>query len=83
MNGLCNFNVYPNINITKKVVQASIRVSEYVLFSHAILDVILLDENDECIGNNTFVIDTSNGFLEWGSDDKFLVEWVKNKIVQK
>ena len=80
MSEICSFNVYPNITITKKIVKTTIRVCEYVPFTKAVLSVLLLDENDIGLENKIFVMDVTNGFLEWGSDDKYLVNWVKEKL---
>lgn len=80
MSEICSFNVYPNITITKKVVKGILRVTEYVPFIKANISVMLFDENDKIIDNRFFVIDTTNGFNEWSNDDKYLVNWVKNKL---
>lgn len=81
MSEICSFNVYPNINITKKVVRAVIRISEYIPFTKANIIVILFDETDKVIDNRVYVLD-GDDFLNWGNDDKYVVNWIKNKISQ-
>ena len=79
MSEICSFNVYPNITITKKVVRGVLRVSEYIPFTKATILVMLFDENDKLIDNRVYVIEGED-FLNWGTDDKYLVNWVKNKL---
>ena len=80
MSEICSFNVFPNINITKKIVKAILRVTEYVPFIKASITVMLFDEYDKIIDTRLYVIDTTNGFNEWTNDDKYLVNWVKTKL---
>ena len=80
MSEICSFNVFPNISITKKVVKAILRITEYVPFIKANILVMLFDECDKLIDNRFYVIDATNGFLEWSNDDTFLIKWVKNKL---
>ena len=79
MSEICSFNVYPNITITKKVVRAVLRVSEYIPFIKATIMVVLFEENDKVIDNRCYVLDGED-FLNWGNDDKYLVNWIKNKL---
>jgi hypothetical protein len=79
MSEICSFNVYPNITITKKVVRGILRVSEYIPFIKASILVMLFDENDKLIDNRIYIIEGED-FLNWGTDDKYLVNWVKNKL---
>ena len=79
MSEICSFNVYPNITITKKIVRGVLRVSEYIPFIKATIMVVLFDENDKVIDNRCYIIDGED-FLNWGTDDKYLVNWIKNKL---
>jgi hypothetical protein len=79
MSEICSFNVYPNITITKKVVKGILRVSEYIPFVKANVAVMLFDENDKIIDNRFYIID-GDDFLNWGNDDKYLVNLIKNKL---
>ena len=79
MSEICSFNVYPNITITKKIVRGVLRVSEYIPFIKATIMVVLFDENDKVIDNRCYVLDGED-FLNWGNDDKYLVNWIKNKL---
>ena len=79
MSEICSFNVYPNITITKKIVRGVLRVSEYIPFIKANIMVVLFDENDKVIDNRCYVLDGED-FLNWGNDDKYLVNWVKTKL---
>jgi hypothetical protein len=79
MSEICSFNIYPNITITKKIVRGVLRVSEYIPFIKANIMVVLFDENDKVIDNRCYVLDGED-FLNWGNDDKYLVNWVKTKL---
>lgn len=83
MNPSNEFNVYPNINISKKIVKAAFKVCEYIPFTSAKISVILFDENDSGIDTRIFTLDETNGFSQWGADDTFLVNWLKTQIIQK
>lgn len=82
MSDICSFNVYPNITVTRKIVRAVLRVMEYIPFTKATIYVVLFDENDKVIDNRNYILDTTNGFNEWSSDDKYLVNWVKQKLTE-
>ena len=75
-----DFNVYPNITITKKVVSGRISVFNYIPFQSAGIAVMLNDENGVCVDNRVFTLDASNGFGEWGNNDLFIINWVKTKL---
>lgn len=73
------FNVYPNITITQRVVKARFAVADYIPFTRARIMCILYDENDKAIDNRTYMLEGED-FLNWGSDDKYLVNWIKTKL---
>lgn len=75
-----DFNIYPNITITKKIVAGRISVFDYVPFESARIGVMLKDEDGICVENRIYTLDSSNGFNEWGNNDNFLIAWVKNKL---
>ena len=73
------FNIYPNINITKKVISAKLIVYDYILFTSAIIKCILIDQTDSIIETRMFVLEGED-FRNWGTDDKYLINWVKKKL---
>jgi hypothetical protein len=75
------FPVYPNLTITKRICKAKIAVMRYIPFTSASINVLLYDENDIVIDTRGFVLDLPE-FLDWGNDDKFLVNWVKQKLTK-
>jgi hypothetical protein len=75
-----DFNIYPNITITKRIVAGRLSVCDYIPFESAKIAVMLKDENGICVENRIYTLDASNGFNEWGSNDNFLIAWVKNKL---
>lgn len=76
------FPLYPNTTIITKIVKAKFHVYEYTPFESAKISVVLLDENDLGVKSKFYIIDTSNGFLEWTTDD-YLVKWIKTKLQQE
>lgn len=80
MSNPCDFNIYPNITITKKIVSGRISVFSYIPFQSAGIAVMLNDENGVCVDNRVYTLDTTNGFDEWSNNDVFLINWVKNKL---
>ena len=73
------FNLYPNITITRKIVKVRFAVMEYIPFTQARIMCILYDEDDRAIDNRAFMLEKED-FLNWGSDDKYLVNWIKTKL---
>jgi len=80
MSDICAFNVFPNITITKKVVKAILRVTEYIPFVKASIMVMLFDENDKLVDTRCYIMDSTNGFSEWSNDDKYLINFVKARL---
>lgn len=80
MSNPSEFNIYPNITITKRIVSGRISVFNYMPFDSAQIAVMLKDEDGQCVENRIYTLDTTNGFTEWGNNDSYLVSWVKNKL---
>jgi len=80
MNNSPDFNIYPNITTTKKIVSGTLSVFNYIPFQSAQIAVMLKDENGIGIDNRIYTLDETNGFNDWGSNDAFLINWVKNKL---
>ena len=75
------FIIYPNLKKTLNIVKFSnVQVLEYKLFTHAYITVDLFDEKDRFIETKAFTLDTSNGFSEWASDDKFIINFIKSEL---
>ena len=73
------FNVYPNITISQKIVRARFTVMDYIPFTSARLMCVLYDEHDKAIDDRAYMLEGED-FLNWGSDDKYLVNWIKTKL---
>jgi hypothetical protein len=73
------FNVYPNFNITKRIVKAKIGVMEYIPFTSAKISVLLYDDNYCVVDSRIYLLENPD-FGSWGTDDKFLINWVKTKL---
>lgn len=73
------FNVYHNFSITKRIVKAKIGVIEYIPFTSAKISVLLFDETDCVVDSRIYLLELPD-FLQWGTDDKFLINWVKTKL---
>ena len=73
------FNVYPNFSITKRIVKAKIGVMDYIPFTSAKISVLLYDENYCVVDSRIYLLDGGD-FQQWGTDDKFLINWIKSKL---
>lgn len=73
------FNVYPNFSITKRVVKAKIGVMEYIPFTSAKISVLLIDDTYSVVDSRIMLLENPD-FANWGTDDKFLLNWVKSKL---
>lgn len=78
-----SFNVYPNLIFTTKVCKATFYVEGYVPFKSATIIVLLLDENNRTIETKNYILDETNGFNQWGADDKYLIEFIKKQLSSK
>ena len=73
------FNVYPNFSITKRIVKAKIGVMEYIPFTSAKISVLLYDDNYCVVDSRIYLLENPD-FALWGTDDKFLINWIKTKL---
>jgi hypothetical protein len=73
------FNVYPNFSITKRIVKAKIGVTEYLPFTSAKISVLLFDDTYSVVDSRIMLLENPD-FANWGTDDKFLLNWVKSKL---
>lgn len=76
-----SFIIYPNLKKTLNIVKFSnVQIIEYKLFQSAFITFDLFDEKDVFIESKGFSLDLSNGFLQWGSDDKFIIQFIKSEL---
>lgn len=74
------FNLYPNLKKTIVMVKIRYSVYEYKPFEFAKISVVYLDEQDTPIDNKLLELNNTNGFNNWGNDDKYLETWIKERI---
>ena len=72
--------VYPNISIQKKIVRMTIEPIELRLFESLSMSVLFFDSDDKMVDAKKMVLDQTNGYSEWGSDDKFIITWIKQQL---
>lgn len=72
-------NLYPNIKKTVVMVKFRYSVFEYKPFEYAKISVVFLDVDDVPVDNAIYELNKSNGFEEWGNDDRFLEQWIKTQ----
>jgi hypothetical protein len=72
--------VYPNISIQKKIVRMTIEPIELRLFESLSMSVLFFDMDDKLVDAKKMVLDQTNGYSEWGSDDKFIITWIKQQL---
>ena len=72
-------NIYPNLKKTIKIVKARIGVFNYIINTSADISAQLMDENDLPIETRILHIDGED-FAQWGTDDAYLISWVKTKL---
>ena len=82
MNDHTSFVFDKDITIIKKIVKVNYRVAEYNAFSNAKIAVTLLGENNIIMDQKLLVIDNDD-FLNWGTDDSYLTNWIKNILLEK
>jgi len=54
-------------------------IYEYKPFEYAKISVLFLDADDTPVDNAIYTLDTTNGFLDWGNDDKYIETWLRAK----
>ena len=74
-----NFNVYPNIKQSVTICKASITIQSYIMFKSATLMVSLYDTDDNYISVKVYTLEGTD-FSNWGTDDTYVINWVKNKL---
>lgn len=79
MNSQIEFNIYPNIKQSVTICKATIWVQTYVMFKSATLCVTLYDINDSVVTVKLYTLEGSD-FLAWGTDDNYVVNWVKKQL---
>lgn len=80
MNTSVEFNLYPNIKKTITMVRVRYNIFEYCPFQYAKIAVQFIDDQGIAVDNKLLEINTTNGFLQWGSDDKYLENWIKAQL---
>ena len=73
------FNIYPNITVTKKIVRAEVTIIEVKLFQSARIACLLYDEQNVVQKVHQLILDQTNGYDNW-TTDKWLLDWVKTQI---
>lgn len=73
------FNVYPNITVTKKIIRAEVSIVELKLFESARIACLLYDEDNKVQRAHQLILNKENGYENW-TTDKWLIEWVKQQI---
>lgn len=76
-------NVYPNIKVSKTICKAQITVLDFQLFKSISFMVRLMDENGVVIEARQLVMDKTNGYNEYGSDDNYVLNWVKGQLTNR
>ena len=73
--------IYPNKKKTVNIVKfGNIKIIEYKLFESAYISCELYNENDNLIEEAYFTLDNSNGFQQWSTDDKFIINFIKGEL---
>ena len=72
--------IYPPIKRTKTANKIRIIVNELRLFEFVRVTVLLYDDStDELIETQVMTLE-GHDYLNWSSDDKYIVDWVKKKL---
>jgi len=73
------YPLYPNLTRTIKLTGFRFNIFDYKPFESCQIGVQLCKEDGIGYETKIFVLDKTNGFLEW-SDDQFIVNFIKNKL---
>ena len=73
-------NLYPNLKKTITMCKMKYTIYDYKPFSYAKITVLLLDEYDIAVDSKVFELNITNGFNEWGNDDRYLETWIKSQL---
>ncbi len=75
--------IYPPIKKSKTANKIKILVNELRLFQYVRITVLLYnDSSDELIDTQVMILQDED-YLNWGSDDKYILEYVKTKLQQE
>lgn len=74
-----SINVFPNLKRSVTICKAVIEPCEYKLFTYLKIRVLLFDTNDSLIEVQVLTLEDSD-FSQWGNDDTYVVNWVKQKL---
>jgi hypothetical protein len=75
--------IYPPYKKTKTANKIRVLVKELKLFEYVSLVVLLYDDStDELIETKVMTIQGQD-YLNWGSDDKYILEYIKSKLQQE
>lgn len=75
--------IYPPYKKTKTANKIRVFVKELKLFEYVSLVVLLYDDStDELIETKVMTIQGQD-YLNWGSDDKYILEYIKSKLQQE
>ncbi len=80
---MSEFILYPNIKKTIVMNKIRYNVFNYIPYTSAQISVQFVDIDGYPVETKIFEINTSNGFLDWGSDDKFIELWIKEQLNEK
>ena len=72
-------NVYPNIQRILKIVKFTYQILEIKLFESVRIAVYLYSDQDVLIESKQYIIE-GDEYVNWGTDDKYLVNLLKQKI---
>ena len=67
-------------DIVTKLTSCRIVKTDITLFTKVEIMVVFFSEDRKQNKMQQLVMDTSNGYNEWGGDDTYLVDWVKAHI---
>ena len=73
------FPVYPNLKRITNICKCKYQILEIILFKSVRVAVYLYNESDTVIESRQYIIE-GNEYNNWGSDDKYLVNLLKQKI---
>jgi hypothetical protein len=69
-----------DFNVKTKIAECRIVKIDITLFTKVDIMVMFFTEDGRPNQTQHLVMDSSNGYDEWGSNDSYLVEWVKQNI---
>lgn len=77
---MSEFILYPNIKKIITMNKVRYNVFNYIPYTSAQISVQFFDLDDLPVETKIFEINQSNGFNNWGTDDKYLESWIKEQI---